>query len=112
MQEKVFVYIWEFIVNGANQVEFERVYGPSGEWAQLFSQGNGYLGTELHQDQANPMRFLTIDYWLTREDRDAFRLQFAREFQRLDAHCESFTQQEKFLGDFHCFTNRIPFRDE
>src|SRR5690606_41899478 len=66
------------------------------------------LGTELHQDRANPMRYLTIDYWRSRQDRDAFKSTFAQEFQRLDALCESFTVQEKFLGDFDCFTNRLP----
>lgn len=108
MEGTVFVYVWEFIVRTAKQREFEKAYGPQGEWVKLFSQGKGYLGTELHQDQANPMRYITIDYWRSRQDRDTFRLKFAREFQRLDALCESFTVQEKFMGDFDCFTNRLP----
>jgi heme-degrading monooxygenase HmoA len=108
MEGKVFVYVWEFIVKSARQREFEKAYGPQGEWVKLFSQGKGYLGTELHQDQTNPMRYITIDYWRSREDRDSFRSTFAREFQRLDALCESFIVQEKFMGDFDCFTNRLP----
>ena len=30
--------------------EFERVYGPDGEWAQFFRDGTGYIGTELLHD--------------------------------------------------------------
>lgn len=108
MQGKVFAYIWEFIVSDNGQYEFERAYGAEGDWVRLFRQARGYLGTELHRDQSNPRRYLTIDYWRSKEDRDEFRLRFAHEFQQLDARCETFTVQEKFLGDYDCFTNRVP----
>ncbi|HLT72486.1 MAG TPA: antibiotic biosynthesis monooxygenase [Cyclobacteriaceae bacterium] len=111
MQRKVFTYIWEFIVKDSEQTAFEKAYGPEGDWVRLFRKSQGYLGTELHQDQSNPLRYLTLDYWRSKEDRDAFRLQFAHEFQQLDARCEKFAVQEKFLGDYDGFTSRAPLAE-
>lgn len=103
--EKAFIYIWEYIVKAGNKSEFEKVYGPSGDWVQLFKQSAGYLGTELHCDISNNQRYLTVDYWVSKEVRDNFREQFAAEFVTLDKRCESLTDKEFFLGDFECFRN-------
>ena len=43
--------------------DFERVYGPEGEWAQFFRSGAGYIGTELLRDVEEPDRYLVIDRW-------------------------------------------------
>ena len=40
---------------------FEEAYGPDGEWAQFFRQGDGYIGTELLHDVEEPGRYLVID---------------------------------------------------
>jgi len=45
--------------------EFERVYGPHGEWADFFRQGAGYIGTELLRDVEVPGRYLVVDRWET-----------------------------------------------
>jgi heme-degrading monooxygenase HmoA len=55
--------LWEFTVAAARQAEFEAHYGPDGTWARLFSRADGYLGTELLRDRADPLRYLTIDRW-------------------------------------------------
>ena len=39
--------IWRFQVNHDAIATFERIYGPHGDWAQLFRRCNGYAGTEL-----------------------------------------------------------------
>ena len=49
--------------------EFERVYGPEGEWAQFFRTGRGFVGTELLRDVEIPNRYLVVDRW---ESRDAY----------------------------------------
>lgn len=48
----------------------------------------------------NLKRFVTTDYWESRELRDRFREEFATKFDELDRFCESFTTEERFLGDF------------
>jgi len=107
MTKKVFVYVWEYIVKEEHLEEFKRIYGPAGEWVQLFGKAGGYIATDLHQDISNPKRFITVDFWMTKNDRDNFRNQFSKEFGVLDKHCESLTKQEKLIGDFNSYTNRF-----
>jgi heme-degrading monooxygenase HmoA len=52
--------------------EFERVYGPNGEWAAFFRQGRGYIGTELLRDVEAPGRYLVIDRWESADAYNAF----------------------------------------
>ncbi len=100
MSKKVFAYIWEYIVKEECLEEFKRTYGPEGDWVRLFRRADGYIATNLHQDISDPKRFVTIDFWHTKEDRDDFRNKFSKEFEDLDEYCESLTIQEKLIGDF------------
>jgi hypothetical protein len=43
----MYVILWRFRPVEGRESEFERAYGPSGEWALLFVRDDGYLGTEL-----------------------------------------------------------------
>ena len=95
-----FIYIWEYLVEEKNQEDFTRIYGPNGDWVDLFKKAKGYIKTELHRDISNPDRFITVDYWHTKADRDKFRIEFAEDFKTLDDFCEGFTDKENFLGDF------------
>jgi heme-degrading monooxygenase HmoA len=52
--------------------EFERVYGPDGDWSRFFRTGAGYVGTELLRDLETPGRYLVVDRWEGREAYDAF----------------------------------------
>lgn len=103
----MFAYIWEFFVDENNREKFLRYYGPNGDWVALFRNGQGYIESELLEDQENPQRFLTIDYWESKADRDAFRRRYAREFEMLDQACEAFTRTEKLIGEFS-FHKRRP----
>ena len=100
MTKKVFVYIWEYIVKDQCLTEFEKTYGPEGDWVQLFKKAKGYIATDLHRDVSNANRFVTVDSWNTKEDRDNFRKEYSKEFELLDEYCERFTEQEKPIGDF------------
>ena len=107
MTKKVFVYIWEYIVKEECLSEFEKIYGPEGDWVQLFKKAKGYFATDLHQSISNTNRFITVDYWSTKEDRDNFRKKYSKEFALLDEHCERFTEQERLIGDFDTTLNRF-----
>ena len=52
--------------------EFERVYGPNGDWAEFFRRGGGFIGTELLRDLEEPERYLVIDRWESAEAYNAF----------------------------------------
>jgi heme-degrading monooxygenase HmoA len=66
--------------------EFERVYGPEGEWAQFFRQGRGYVGTELLRDVESPSRYLVVDRWESVDAYNAFVCEHRDEYmERVDA---------------------------
>lgn len=92
--------MWAFDVRPGDTAEFERIYGPEGEWAQLFSKGAGYQGTELFRDVSREDRYVTIDRWQSRGDFQQFRAQFAREYRALDERCERLTSGEQRIGEF------------
>ncbi len=35
----MYVIIWEFRAKTGREADFERVYGPDGEWTELFKRG-------------------------------------------------------------------------
>ena len=107
MINNYFAYIWEYIVKKDQRTEFKKNYGPEGTWVQLFRKAEVYLSTDLHQDSSNPNRFITVDFWKSRKDRDQFRNQFADEFNALDEICENYTDKERLLGDFDCSSSRF-----
>ena len=66
--------------------EFERVYGPEGEWAAFFRQGRGYVGTELLRDVEAPSRYLVLDRWESADAYNAFVAEHREEYmERVDA---------------------------
>ena len=94
-----YAYVWEYLVSAKTAREFERVYGPEGEWAALFRRHPGYRRTELLRD-LDRGRYLTIDHWESREACAAFREAFAAEFKALDERCERLTSRETLVGEF------------
>jgi heme-degrading monooxygenase HmoA len=65
-----------------NAPEFERVYGPDGEWAGFFNRGAGYVGTELLRDVEAPGRYLVVDRWASAEAYNAFVSEHREEYMR------------------------------
>ena len=59
------VLVFSYDVHDVEQ--FERVYGPEGEWARFFRSGRGYNGTELLRDVEIPARYLVVDRWQSRD---------------------------------------------
>jgi heme-degrading monooxygenase HmoA len=98
--ESGYLYIWEYLVPSDKTSMFESFYGPAGDWVQLFRRAPGYIRTELHRDRSNPQRFLTIDYWESYDAWQAFRRQFAKEFEALDVKGEELTSREIQIGRF------------
>ena len=74
--------------------------GRGGDWARLFRRGEGYLGTELLRDAADPGRYLTLDRWTSRAAWESFRAGHLAEYEAIDRLCEALTAAEARLGDF------------
>jgi len=95
----LFVTLWEFEVKPGSEKLFERIYGPDGEWAQLFRRDARYLGTRLLRDLGAERIYVTIDSWESRAAYEEFRQNFAAEYEELDRKCEGMTVSEKRLGE-------------
>ena len=97
---RTYTYIWAFEVHAEHGDAFRKHYGEGGAWTQLFRRARGYLGTQLLQDERDPLRFVTIDTWSSAEDYEAFRADYAAEYAALDRLCEGFTKRETLIGHF------------
>jgi heme-degrading monooxygenase HmoA len=101
-----YMVIWEFRVRPGMDTVFEAMYGVNGEWVRLFERSAEFVGTELSLDKEKPGRYLTIDFWSSREAYEQFRNQHAAEYKVIDAKCEGFTEMEKEIGRFERLTIR------
>lgn len=95
-----FAYIWEYVVRAEHRNAFLAAYGRDGVWARLFARDPAWLRTDLLRDDRDPARYVTVDYWTSREARNVFRAAHDEEFTAVDRHCDAFTEHEIFLGDF------------
>lgn len=95
-----FIAVWEFYVRSDKRRAFERAYGPSGDWVQLFRRAEGYIRTELFRDPNNPGRYITLDFWTTRLAFQKFKRRNIAAYNALDRKCESLTEHERRIGEF------------
>lgn len=95
-----YVYVWRYQVRPDRIADFERVYGPDGEWIALFRQASGYHSTRLLHDRDHTGWFMTVDTWESAAAFDAFRHAYSDEFDALDRQCEHLTLSETFVGRF------------
>jgi len=95
-----FLYIWKFQVHPDKEMEFQRIYGPEGEWVGLFKKGAGYRQTLLLKDLDVPGTYTTVDLWESEAAYQFFKKKFAAEFEALDNYCEDLTESEVLVGRF------------
>ena len=80
--------------------EFERVYGPNGDWSQFFADARGYIGTELLRDVETPGRYLVIDRWESAEAYNVFATEHREDYMRLVDDTRLYYEQELRFGTF------------
>ena len=95
-----YTVIWRFQVQPDRVAEFESRYGPAGDWARLFARSDGYRGTELLQDQSDPLVYFTVDWWESEAAFSSLRERHGQAYGELDASCESLTLGETRVGSF------------
>lgn len=82
-RETSYAVIWEFHVKPGYKEKFIKSNEPGGEWIQLFSQSDGYLGTEILYDLQNKSRIVLIDRWASQQAYEAFRKQHDNDYRIL-----------------------------
>jgi hypothetical protein len=96
----VYVTIWEFTSKPEARTEFEHLYGPDGEWVQLFRRSKAFLRTEFFRDRNAENRYLTLDYFVSQAGYDDFRREFRQEYDALDRRCDGVREGEREIGPF------------
>lgn len=89
-----------FSYEAREPAEFERVYGPDGEWAAFFRGGAGYVGTELLRDVEIAGRYLVVDRWESAEAYNAFVAAHQDEYMHRVDEAVVHHDQELRLGTF------------
>lgn len=93
----MYVVVWKYEVLAVSEMAFRVAYGPEGDWAQLFAEHDGFVGTELITiDQ--PRHYLTVDRWESAEAFDAYMDRDRDEYTRLDQKFEALTVSEELVG--------------
>ena len=95
-----YVRICEFRAKPGLEEEFERIYGPEGDWVQLFKKSRSFLRTELNCDIETKGRYVTVDYFVSQAAFDAFLREFREEYDVLDRRCERVRAFEQPVGSF------------
>ena len=95
-----YLIIWAFQAKPGREQQFETLYGPAGDWARFFAQGEGYLGTALNRDTQIPGRYVTLDFWTSAQCYENFRQEHAATYRTLDERCEELTHSEQQIGCF------------
>ena len=94
----MYTIVWRYLIRADRLEEFEQAYGPQGDWVRFFTQGEGYVGTQLFRELGTSRRYLTVDEWRSKADYDTFRSDHAREYGEIDARCEAYTESEERLA--------------
>jgi len=96
----MFVTLWEYEVKPGCEESFENVYGPTGDWAELFRSDTNYHETRLLRDVTRPAVYMTMDFWASRQACEVFVASHAAEYKDLDAEGEKLTLSERRIGWF------------
>lgn len=101
-----FVIVWEFRVKSGKRREFQKVYGSDGVWARLFRRGEGHIRTDLIRDLRTPGRYMTLDFWTSREAYARFKKENRAEYRVIDERCASLMESEVKVGEFQRSASR------
>lgn len=96
----MFLILWEFDVKPGFEERFESVYGPSGDWAQLFLRDPAYQRTLLLRDPFRMRTYMTLDFWASQKAYESFRQANSDTYSALDERCEELTSAERKIGAF------------
>jgi heme-degrading monooxygenase HmoA len=92
--------VWSYDVGPDAREAFERAYGPTGDWARLFSRGEGFLEVVLLADAATPGRYVTIDRWRDEASFGRFIRQHGDAYAALDDALAGVSGRGTRLGGF------------
>lgn len=96
----MFLALWEFEVKPGCEERFQTVYGAAGEWVRLFRSDPSFIETRLLKDPVAENKFVTVDFWSSREAYESFRELNHAAYVAIDKRCEDLTVSERCMGNF------------
>ncbi len=96
----MFIVIWEYKVKSGSEEEFEKSYGPKGDWAKFFRSSKNYLGTELVKRTGASGSYATIDRWNSEKAYVDYLEKHKDRYDELDDRFTALTESETKIGSF------------
>jgi heme-degrading monooxygenase HmoA len=100
LSEGVHIRMWELQARPGLEKEFERIYGPDGDWVHLFRKSKAFLRTELYRDVETKGRYITVDYFASQTAFQEFLKEFREQYDELDRRGEAVCASEQRIGSF------------
>ncbi len=94
------VIVWEYMARPDRLAEFESLYRPDGPWVELFKKSPGFVSTTLMRDVRDAHRFVIADRWMSEASYEAFKLEFAPEYESLTTRGARLHRAEHLIGRF------------
>jgi heme-degrading monooxygenase HmoA len=96
----MFVILWEFEVKPGSEERFQKAYGPSGPWVQLFQRDPRFRDTQLHRDLSRPLFYFTVDLWESEAAYEDFLTANRQHYEETDRNTIGLTLHERRLLSF------------
>jgi antibiotic biosynthesis monooxygenase len=96
----MFLVLWEYEVKPGCEERFEKLYGPAGDWAQLFRSDSHYQEIRLLRDPFRSSAYLTLDFWTSSQSYEQFMATHTAEYQAIDSAGEILTVKERRAGAY------------
>lgn len=94
------IIIWSYTVKPDYLTSFLDYYSPEGKWADLFRKSGDYLTTELLRSDSDPLQFITIDRWESKQAYTQFLDHNKEAYRTLDKITEAWTAKEERIGRY------------
>jgi heme-degrading monooxygenase HmoA len=96
----IYIRVWEIQAKAGLEDEFEKAFGPEGQWVALFRKSKAFLRTELFRDLEDNGRYFIVDHFASQSAFQSFLKENRDEYDALDRDCERLCASEKRLGSF------------
>ena len=96
----MYVVIWQYTIRPHFVKSFLEYYGTDGKWADLFRKSDDYLSTELLRSDSDPLQFITIDRWKSKQTYTLFINKNKTTYTALDKITEAWTEREGLIGNY------------
>jgi len=96
----IYIRIWELQAKAGLEEEFEKVFGPEGDWVVLFRKSKAFVRTDLFRDLETRGHYVIVDHFASQSGFQTFLRENRAEFDALEKRSEGLCASEKRMGSF------------